>query len=225
VAEDDPEYLEGNTMLMTLEKLYDKYMRGAVTGVIHAGAHDGEEYEEYRNYFGAVPITWIEADPEVADRLLHRMTHDPLTRTISAVIADEVGREVTFHRANNEQSSSFLELGTHALVHPEVEYVDSFQAVTMTLDSLPLLGGNFLNMDLQGAEGMAIAGAGEFIKSVDYVYTEVNREALYRGCTLFDQFVPMMGDLGFRMVESIIYENLGWGDAFFVRDAWDCSEN
>lgn len=206
-------------MLISLENLYNKYMKGGVTGVIHVGAHDGEEYEEYRDYFGAVPITWIEGDPEVADRLLRRMTHDPLTRTISAVIADEVGRTVTFHRANNEQSSSFLELGTHAQVHPEVEYVDSFQAVTMTLDSLPLLGGNFLNMDLQGAEGMAIAGAQEFIKRVDYVYTEVNRDALYQGCTLFNQFVSIMGDLGFKMVESIIYENLGWGDAFFIRGA------
>lgn len=206
-------------MLMQLKDLNQTYIKGGVTGVIHAGAHDGEEYEDYRDCFGAVPITWIEGDPDVANRLLIKMGSDPNVRTLSAVLADEVGKQVTFHRANNEQSSSILEFGTHLVVHPEVEYIDSFQAITMTLDSLPLLEGNFLNMDLQGAEGMAIAGANELMQSIDFVYTEVNRDELYLGLTPVSTLRDVISGYGLKQVEIEIYDNLGWGDAFFVRES------
>lgn len=203
---------------MSMAELAAKYMRSGVTGVIHAGAHDGEEYEDYRACFGQVPITWIEGDPDVALRLMQRMSTDPNVRTLSAILSDEVGKTVTFHRANNEQSSSILELGTHAKVHPEVTYVDSFVGSTMTLDSLPLLGGNFLNMDLQGAEGLTLAGASELLKTIDYIYTEVNRDELYLGLCPVGPLTDVISGHGLKQVELEIYENLGWGDAFFVRE-------
>lgn len=191
-----------------------------VRGIVHVGAHLGQEYEEYRRLFPNQEITWIEADPITFKRLSQRMQHYKNVHCINAVVADS-RQKVTFNRANNEYSSSFLPLGTHSVVHPEVWYVDSFSAETVTLDDLAQIYGfgqsNFLSMDVQGAEAKVLAGGKRFLRGVDYIYSEVARDELYLGCTQLASFDNVLWKLGFARVELVMHEDLGWGNAFYVR--------
>ncbi len=206
-------------MLLNLARLH-KMLDLNVRGIVHIGAHLGQEYKDYREQFPDQTITWIEADPVICEQLAKAMQHDDKVSCLNAVVSDS-RQTLQFNRANNGQSSSFLPLGTHSVIHPDVYYVDSFSVETVTLDELARSHGldqsNFLAMDVQGAEGKVIAGGQHFLQGVDYIYSEVNRDELYLGCTTLDSFENSLCDLGFTRVELMMNKRAGWGDAFYVR--------
>lgn len=203
-------------VLIDLHDLADKYAIG-MCSVLHVGAHTGEEASAYEAR-GWRPVWWIEADADVIERL--RLEVEPYGgEVVQAVISDRVG-PVTFHVANNEQSSSVLPMGTHLFEHPEVHYVEDREMQATTIDQLwadGLIGGaNFVNLDIQGAEGLALEGARNYLKGVDYLYTEVNRAELYRGAKLVDELDAFLATYRFTRVETSWTEH-GWGDAFWRR--------
>jgi hypothetical protein len=69
-------------------------------------------------------------------------------------------------------------------------------------------------MDLQGAELLALRGATETLRSVRFVYTEVNVDELYAGCAQLDEIDEQL--VGFVRMETALTPH-GWGDAFYVR--------
>ncbi len=190
-----------------------------IQGVLHLGAHTGEEARAYhRNRCG--PVWWVEADPAIMATLEAHLARWPNQHPICAVVAEVDGDHRTFHRANNFQSSSLLELGTHLVQSPEVRYVDRFTVTTKTVDHLARYHGikaNFLNADLQGGELDALTGAETFMRTVDYAYMEVNWEPLYIGCGLIDDVDELMAVYGFTRYDTKMAGNSGWGDAFYAR--------
>jgi len=116
-----------------------------------------------------------------------------------------------------------LPLGTHKRAHPEVYYTHAIECTTKRLDTLisekklNLSDYNFLNMDLQGAELMALEGLGKEISKIDFAYLEVNKDYLYEGCALIQDIDAFMQFNGFKRVELEWCGNFGWGDAFYTR--------
>jgi hypothetical protein len=139
---------------------------------------------------------------------------------IHALVSDSVGGIAQFHITNNGESSSILTLGTHREHHPDVVVVDTIELPLTTVDALAeehgFAGLDLLNIDLQGAELRALRGATRTLEGIRYVYTEVNREALYQDCALIDDLDRFLGDRGF---DRIITEwtTAEWGDALYVR--------
>ena len=75
---------------------------------------------------------------------------------------------------------------------------------------------NFWNLDIQGAELLAMRGGKEWIKHADVVYIEVNVAELYKGCALLPDIDAFLGEEGFDRVLTDITE-YKWGDALYVR--------
>lgn len=205
------------------EHLIVRRIKSPVRGVVHVGAHEAQELPFYRRNFGPdVPVFWIEGDPEVYTRLCDVIEADGHSEAGNYVISDSHDELARFHRANMDQSSSLLELGTHKDVHPEVHYVDTIEVRTTTLDNVvethDLWKFNFLNMDVQGAEGLVILGASRYLEGVDYIYTEVNRDELYEGCITLPDMDEALSTYGFLRRETLIYDGFGWGDALYVKD-------
>ena len=208
------------SVLIPLNKLYLKYGM-KVTGVIHAGAHLGEEAPMYRQC-GINRVIWIEADPKTYKRLQYMLREFKSHKTVNAVVSEREGEELTFHVANNGESSSILELGTHETEHPDVKYVDGFTATTTTLDRIAedtdAWDCNMLNLDLQGAELMALRGAEDLLNEhIDYIYTEVNAKLLYKGCARMREIDQYLARYGLVRVETEMTVH-GWGDAFYTKD-------
>jgi FkbM family methyltransferase len=215
----------------------------SLDGVVHAGAHKAEEADIYLQN-GIRAVLWIEANPLLMDDL--EKTVSPLNqRSLHACLGAKSGELITLNLANNGQCSSILPLGTHREKHPEVCYVDEVTLPTMTLfdaiqqgwgrsnappyDKFP----NFLNIDLQGAELLALKGLVEpwpMIRQVDYIYTEINEDPLYCGCALLPELTEWLATWGFKMVRKVMAGRqtrngsdrdgpwLGWGDALFVHE-------
>ena len=205
--------MEKSRVLIEWNRLNKYVYPDKVDSVLHIGGHLGEEQSFYENQLNANTVTWVEADQDRADAIFKIIR--PCDAVFSAVVSDEDGKIVTFHEANNGQSSSILQLGTHKQAHPEVSYVSEKQVTTTTVDSLlHNRDYQFLNLDIQGAELMALKGMPEILKNIQYIYTEVNREKLYEDCCLIEELDIFLVDFK-RVVTD--WTPFGWGDALYIR--------
>lgn len=187
------------------------------TGVLHIGANIGEEAPVY-DQLGIKKQIWIEGNPEIFLKLKRNISHNPHAVALNYVIGDE-NKEVVFHISNNaSQSSSVLELGTHKAQHPDVHYVKDIKAKMYRIDSLDLdlTDVDFLNIDLQGAEMMALRGMGDLLKQFKWAYLEVNRAQVYKGCAQLDSLDLFMTANGFRRVETARWIG-DWTDALYIK--------
>ena len=204
-------------MLIPYGDLLQKYNL-KVKGILHVGAHECEELNQYIQY-GVNTIYWVEGQ----ESLVHKMKQKGIKHIYHALIDSEDNKEVTFHISNNGQSSSILEFGTHLNHHPQVHYVSSTTQKTTRLDTwietnhIPIETLNFINLDIQGVELRALKSMEKYLKYIDYIYTEVNSEEVYKECDLIGSIDSYLIQFGFQRIDSRIYKQFGWGDAFYMK--------
>ena len=202
-------------MLISLHYLIKKY-NIKFTGILHVGAHECEEIHDYERYVPRYKILWIEAMPQKVKLCRNKFS----TILIENAVVSDVVEKVHFNVANNGQSSSILDLGLHKHFHPHVHYLGYFEAETKLLKDIIFnynIDFNFLNFDIQGAELKALKGMGEYLNKVDYLYTEVNSDYVYKGCALISELDEYLIGFGLYRVETKWCENYRWGDAFYIR--------
>jgi len=214
-------------MLIPLDGLIKKYGL-KINGVLHLGAHLGEEAMVYYAE-NCGPVYWVEANPELIAPLTKHVRQFPKQVVIEALVTDRAGEEVTFHVTKNvttpkgqidHMSSSVLKLGTHRQSSPYVKPSHDITCVSTTVDDLVANGSmvfNFMNLDLQGAELLALRGATETLPMVDAIYTEVNAREVYVGCALLPDLDRYLGTFGLTRVETEWAGKAGWGDALYIR--------
>jgi FkbM family methyltransferase len=190
------------------------------TGVLHIGASTGQEAEVYYNH-GVKDVIWIEGNGEVFKRLQDHVKDIPGSICIHACVSDRDG-EAYFNISNNDsQSSSILELGHHSIIHPEVHYVDKMPVKTHRVDELlkdfKIEGDWFLNIDLQGAELLALKGMGEMVNKFKWAYLEVNLKETYIGCPLIGEIDEYLKQYGFERVETGQLVAETWTDALYIK--------
>jgi FkbM family methyltransferase len=193
----------------------NRYINSEISGVLHVGGHLAEELSIY-DAAGINYVIWVEADEERSVKIKNLVPdfHD----VVCAVVGDVDGADVVFHEANNGQSSSILDFGTHVVEHPEVFYISETKKTMRRLDALAeefdFKKFNFLNLDIQGAELLALKGMGNLLDNVTYIYTEINEKSLYDGCCLIPDLDEYLSDFQRVITEMTPF---GWGDALYVR--------
>jgi len=181
---------------------------------IHVGACFAEEREWY-DQKGFAKVLWIEGNHFLEKRLRRRLKPYPKQTYIIAVCSDRC-EEVRFHITNNTQSSSILAIKRHRKYYPNVKYIKNFLTESVTLDSIVDEEFHFLSLDVQGAELLVLKGATALLPKIQYVYTEVNVEELYKGCVLLPEMDAFLADAGFTRTLTHIYPEQ-WGEAFYQR--------
>jgi FkbM family methyltransferase len=187
-------------------------------GVLHVGAHRGEEIDDYEsNSFG--PVIWIEAQPDLFQDLAHRV--EAPSKVIHALVWNISGIKKSLHLTNNGQSSSIFALGSHQLSYPDIFVTGDIEITTSRLDDLLDARDthNFLNLDIQGAEYEALESLGSKIDQFDFVYSEVNRAQVYRGIKQVGELDKLLKTKGFRRVATV-WTGENWGDALYLRLDW-----
>jgi FkbM family methyltransferase len=190
-----------------------------ITGIFHVGAHECEELSNYKVIgVDANDIIWIDALPQKVAEAKARN----IPNVYHAVITDKDNDQVTFNIANNGQSSSVLEFGTHSKEHPSVKFVNSIIQTTTTIDTFFEKHGldpkkyNMWNFDIQGAEYLALKGALKSLVHVNVAYLEVNEKELYKDCGLIDDIETILFAHGFKK-EWMHMTRHGWGDALYIK--------
>lgn len=208
-------------MLISFHHLVNHYSIKP-TGVLHIGGSHAEEAESYNNC-GVYNQIWIEAIPEIFNKLHQNIINNQFAIAFNACIAEVTGNEVVFNITNNAgQSSSLFDLKEHIHYHPDVYVTEKLHLKTITIDDLmgkhqiDLKNYDFLNMDIQGAELLALHGMIKNLDKINYIYTEVNEKELYEGCAMVDELDSFLSDHGFEAKE-VKMTNCGWGDKFYMR--------
>lgn len=202
-------------MLIPFSEIVKKY--GKPNGILHVGANIGEEAEAYDKE-GIKNVIWIEANADLLPILEENVLK--YGHTVSHYcVGDKNGEDVIFHISNNAgQSSSYLDLGTHLIQHPEVHYTEHCPMQTMRIDSLPIhtYGLDWVSLDIQGTELKALRGMGDLLRQFRFVYSEVNRKHVYKGCALLPEMDAYLKSFGLRRVETAKWIG-DWTDALWIK--------
>jgi len=206
-------------MLIEFSHLCQKY-QFTPSGIIHIGAHELEEMGQYLSR-GVSKIVWVEGNPDLVDRNIHRV--DSISQKLfQGLVYSEDGKEVDFHITNNLQSSSILDFGRHKEYHPHIDFVESRRMTTTRVDSLLEKNDispeefDFVNLDIQGVELQALKGFGKYLDNIKYIYTEINAGEVYKNNDSMEELDSFLGEYGFKRVETEITP-FEWGDAFYIR--------
>jgi hypothetical protein len=84
-------------------------------------------------------------------------------------------------------------------------------------NNIPIQNLNFLNFDIQGVELRALKSMEKYLQHVDYIYTEVNTEDVYKGCDRMDDMDKYLSNFGFKRAATHVITHVGWGDAFYIK--------
>jgi len=209
-------------MIITVDSLIEKYGI-KISGILHVGAHDCQELSTYETYIDRSKILWIEA---MEDRVESNRQRFPGILIEHAVVSDTEETVIFNKSCGDGLSSSILELGIHKELHPWVYYESSYPVQSKVLRNIlckyETTCFNFLNLDIQGAELKALKGMEEYLPKVDYIYTEVNSDYIYKDCALIGEIDEFLGKYGFTRVETSWNDSQpdntrNWGDAFYMR--------
>jgi FkbM family methyltransferase len=196
-----------------------RYWNVSPSNVLHVGAHIGEEKDLYEKA-GWGSVIWIEAQPELAKNLAHKLSASN-DRVICATVWDEDGIPLKLKISSNSGSSSVLEFGTHKKSYPQITFTDEIDVTTKRLDSILKASDmpNFLNLDIQGVELQALRGLGNLINQLDYIYVEINFKEVYKGCTKLTDLDDFLTQKQFGRVITRRYLRHGWGEALYIRNS------
>lgn len=150
-------------------------------GVLHVGAHLGEEKLEYERC-GFGKIFWVEANPILCDKL-RKITSDEV---FHGLVWSESNLDRKFYVGEDTFISSTLAPGLINQIYPSLVFTSELNMKTTTLQELipKTCEYNFINFDIQGAELHAMKGLGTLIDNVQYIYTEVSFVKLYKDSAL-----------------------------------------
>jgi FkbM family methyltransferase len=203
-------------MLLDLIKLKEKYDL-KINGVLHIGAHFGQEYTTYEKlgikntmFFEPLPHTFEKLKSNIGDKAI----------LVNTALGNMIGKiEMNVETANQGQSSSILEPIIHLQQYPHIKFNNK---VTVDITKLDVFieekdKFNMINIDVQGYELEVFKGGSEFLKDIDYVMTEVNRDEVYKGCPRVEELDSYLGTYGFKRVETT-WDGGTWGDAFYIKN-------
>lgn len=188
-----------------------------VTGVIHVGAHHGEEVPIYLNN----GITKIALFEPVSENF--RIIQEHVSNYNADIVGYQVAlgsenKEVDIHLAsNNYESSSILKPKKHLELYPDITFDSTERVEVRRLDDYQLDGYNLMNIDVQGYELEVMKGSEETLKQIDYIYCEVNKAEIYENNAYIDEIDNFLSQHSFERVEFKWWEDHDWGDALYIK--------
>ena len=168
-------------------------------GILHIGAHRGQEAEKYSVLDKSV--IWIEAIPSVYQDLLKNIEKFKKQDGYQALLGDKSSAKQRINLSSNSyESSSIFEFGVD-MNHKNLSMVDFIEVPMVRLDGMFTL--KQLQMykhwviDVQGAELLVLQGAGDLLSNVTSFEIEVSTKAEYRGGAKWHEIRDFLDNFGF----------------------------
>jgi FkbM family methyltransferase len=197
--------------------------------VVDAGAHHGDTAVQYLEHFPNSRV--IALEPEPGNFAIAKETLAPFGERVELLpfaLTDRDG-SVALGVTSHSGAHSLLEVGDMRYYDAPVETLAPIEVRAVTLDSL--LAGHrldrldILKMDIQGAELLALRGAGKLLSrhAIRLIALEVLFQPLYRSQPTFWDIADHLRSLGYAL--QGIYDQrhhagnhaiLRWADAVFV---------
>lgn len=204
-------------MLLDFKTLYNKYNLN-IKGIIHIGAHYGQEYKIYEKY-NIRNIIFFEPLPYIYIILKNNVGEKDNIIFVNKALGNETKKiEMYVEQANKGQSSSILEPYIHLQQYPHIVFNEKIQVDMIKLNDylLDINKYNFINIDVQGYELEVFKGGTKILDNIDYIMTEVNKDEVYKNCVRVDELDTFLYSYNFERVETT-WDGKTWGDAFYIK--------
>lgn len=203
-------------MIVGFEDYKNRYDFSDVTGVIHVGAHHGQEYPDYINTFGNIITHWFEPLDDAFNKLTDLLQFPNVYLYKYALGDAYANSEIFVDTGNDGQSSSLLKPKDHLNLFSHITFDNKQQVNVRPLDSFKITDSNVLVLDTQGYELKCLQGSIETLKSVKYVFCEYNTNEMYENCPSLDDLNNFLSGQGFSLQQQWITDSF-WGDAFWSK--------
>ncbi len=165
-----------------------------ITGILHIGANDCQEYSYYKNNMKISEdnTIWVDAIQHMVDNNKKKGIQNIFCQAISDVDYQEICVKKEYNVITKK--------------------IDTF----LNEKSLGAKKYNFWNIHIQGQELMALKGALESIKYADAIYLKVYEKQMYKGCGIVEEVDCFLYSHGFKRVwTDMLIHNCG--EALYVK--------
>lgn len=209
--------------ILNLRSIHDEF-GVPIKGVIHIGAHFGNEINDY-NEIGYKNVIFVEPAKKTFETLVSNVKminkdSDCKITFLNKAFGSYIGEvEMFIEVANQGQSSSILEPKYHLKQYPGITfpYKETVQLTTLN-DEIQKIEGEFniLNIDVQGYELEVLKGSTNILQKIDFINTEVNKIEVYKNCALIEQIDEFLGEYDFVKIDENWMGEV-WGDAMYIK--------
>jgi FkbM family methyltransferase len=152
-------------------------------GVLHIGAHLGQEGERY--FQNSAKVIWVEAIPRVYEDLVKNVSRFPDQIAVCALLGDQNNLMVDFNLASNGLASSSLFKFGNELGFKNIAMKSKIELPMTRLDNIytpeSIEDYEHWVLDVQGAELLVLKGAGNLLENCKSVLIEVSTRQVYEG--------------------------------------------
>jgi len=188
-----------------------------ITGIIQVGANLGQETKiflenEIRHIHLFEPLheVFLELENKFLQQKNIYLYNYALGNTNTEMV-------MNVSSSNNSASSSLLDPDLHTKLFPEVEFDKKEKVIVKKLVNFNITDSNFLFLDTQGFELEVLKGLEGDIKYIDFIYSEIAREQVFKDGVLVSQLDQFLKKEGFARYKTFWASNKPTGDAIYVR--------
>lgn len=164
-------------------------------GILHIGAHRGQEAGEYSKL--NCKVIWVEAIPEIFEDLSVNIAGYTNQRGILALLGDQNRNKHKIYLSSNDYKSSSVYNFGKDMKNANLKMIRSLELPMYRLDSLikqkELVQYTHWVIDVQGAELSVLIGAGKLLENVNSLEIEISTREEYEGGTNWENLVAYLG--------------------------------
>lgn len=205
-------------MIVGFDQYKHKYDFSGTNGVIHVGAHHGQEYDFYLETFGPEIAThWFEPIPSNFIGLEENLGKKPKCFLYKCALGPK-DDELRFwiESDNSGESSSLLKPKAHLEIYPHIKFQEGEVVPVKPLDSFKISDSSVLVLDVQGFELEVLKGSESTLPLIKHVFCEVNSVEMYEGCPTMADLNIFLCSRGFWLRENY-WTSGNWGDAYWSK--------
>ncbi len=195
--------------------------------IFEVGARDCVETVAFSQNFPKAKIYAFECNPDTLPQCKTNISGYKNIVLIEKAVTDRIGfidffkinnnKTLTEREGGNSGASSIFEANPNYIIEKYVQ--DKITVPTTTIKSCvqeyDLKRIDLMWMDIQGAELIALRGAGAFLQNIAIINTEVEFFPIYKGQPLFSDIKKFMNENGFRLYTFSTIGKFA-GDAMFI---------
>ncbi len=196
-------------------------------GIIHVGAHRGEEAPVYE-WFGK-KVLWFEANPYIFKDLEDNIYKYKYQKAYKTLLLDEKKTNVKFNLSNNDfASSSIYNFGKLSegkdSIWPEknLKMIKSINIESNTFDNLvkeknlEIENYDHWVIDVQGSELFFLKGAEKSLSRCRSIYIEVSNDQIYQNGSKWADVKNFLTNLEFKQITEM---NSNHTDVLFIKSS------
>jgi FkbM family methyltransferase len=207
-------------MLISFSNLLEKYNMN-IRGVIHIGAHYGEEVKDYidLNIKNLVFFEPLSNTLQILEDNLSKYADKSHIQIFPYALGNEETDVEMYVSDHGGMCSSILKPKIVLEQYPGIKFPKKETVKMIRLDDaeIDIADYNFMNIDVQGYELEVLRGSEHTLKNIDYVYTEINVAEVYEDAPHVDKLDEFLSTYGFSRVETDL-SGTTWGDAFYIKN-------